>query len=227
MPKNKPGTTHIVNLAPTGVPVKTSKPLAISISQVFACAQPLPLQEDAKFNNKGKMTTMADLETRGFQPAAFVQGLVNARKTGTTIIATSGSGGVIRTGLGTQQVSIIKPSSASTLASTLTSVNSASSGAQAKPSKNFACDFKGCNKSFEKITFLKRHAKLHSSSCKFVCDVCTKCFESQSKLDDHYRKHTGAKPFICHICGNAFRYKGELAERKLNFRCSPILVCFI
>ena len=232
VPKNKAGTTHIVNLAPTGVPVKTSKPLAISISQVFACAQPLPLQEDAKFNNKGKMTTMADLETRGlFQPAAFVQGLVNARKTGTTIIATSGPGGVIRTGpgLGTamQQVSIIKPTVASVSASALTKASSVATGssslasssssslAQAKPSKNFACNFKGCNKSFEKITFLKRHAKLHSSSCKFVCDVCTKCFESQSKLDDHYRKHTGAKPFICHICGNAFRYKGKIEEYSL------------
>jgi len=214
VPKNKTGTTHIVNLATgTGVPVKT-KPLAISISQVFACAQPLPLQEDAKFNNKGKMTTMADLETRGFQPAAFVQGLVNARKTGTTIIATSGSGGVIRTGHGSaQQVSIIKPAGvASVAASTLTST----SASNTKAGKTFACDFKGCNKSFEKITFLKRHAKLHSSSCKFVCDVCTKCFESQSKLDDHYRKHTGAKPFICHICGNAFRYKGDRTKHLKN-----------
>merc|ERR1711993_204321 len=85
-----------------------------------------------------------------------------------------------------------------------------------RPTKAFVCDFKGCNKSFEKATFLKRHAKLHSSNCKFVCDVCTKCFESQSKLDDHYRKHTGAKPFICHICGNAFRYKGDRTKHLKN-----------
>lgn len=53
-------TTHIVNLA--GNTYKTlgnNKPLAISISQVFACAQPLPLQEDAKHQSKGKMTTIA------------------------------------------------------------------------------------------------------------------------------------------------------------------------
>ena len=145
--------------------------------------------------------------------AAFVQGLVNARKTGTTIIATSGSGGNIyrstsgqlRTTSG-QHVSIIKSVSSASNSGVAAIVASAAQ----RPTKAFVCDFKGCNKSFEKATFLKRHAKLHSSNCKFVCDVCTKCFESQSKLDDHYRKHTGAKPFLCHICGNAFRYKGTL-----------------
>ena len=138
--------------------------------------------------------------------AAFVQGLVNAKKTGATIIATSGSGGNIFRTTGGQQVSIIRSAG-----SNPSNVNPGSGGIATivnKPTKAFVCDFKGCNKSFEKASFLKRHAKLHSSNCKFVCDVCTKCFESQSKLDDHYRKHTGAKPFICHICGNAFRYKG-------------------
>ena len=59
-PMNTNKTTHIVNLA--GNTYKTlgnNKPLAISISQVFACAQPLPLQEDAKHQSKGKMTTIA------------------------------------------------------------------------------------------------------------------------------------------------------------------------
>jgi hypothetical protein len=217
------GATHIVNLANNqafkgGSPAAsaasspaTSKPLAISISQVFACAQPLPLQEEAKHQSKGKMTTMADLDARSASSmlsanAAFVQGLVNARKTGTTIIATSGSGGnIFRTASG-QHVSIIKSVSSASNSGVAAIVASA---AAPRPAKAFVCDFKGCNKSFEKATFLKRHAKLHSSNCKFVCDVCTKCFESQSKLDDHYRKHTGAKPFLCHICGNAFRYKGR------------------
>lgn len=135
-----------------------------------------------------------------------MQGLVNAKKTGATIIATSGSGGNIFRTTGGQQVSIIRSAG-----SNPSNLNPGSGGIATivnKPTKAFVCDFKGCNKSFEKASFLKRHAKLHSSNCKFVCDVCTKCFESQSKLDDHYRKHTGAKPFICHICGNAFRYKG-------------------
>jgi len=224
------GATHIVNLANNqafkgGSPAAsaasspaTSKPLAISISQVFACAQPLPLQEEAKHQSKGKMTTMADLDARSASSmlsanAAFVQGLVNARKTGTTIIATSGSGGnIFRTASG-QHVSIIKSVSSASNSGVAAIVASA---AAPRPAKAFVCDFKGCNKSFEKATFLKRHAKLHSSNCKFVCDVCTKCFESQSKLDDHYRKHTGAKPFLCHICGNAFRYKGDRTKHLKN-----------
>ena len=203
---NKSGTTHIVSLANS----YKAKPLTISINQVFACAQPLPLQEDAKHQSKGKMTTMADLDSRSASSllsanAAFVQGLVNAKKTGATIIATSGGGGSIFRNASGQQVSIIRTTAhnAAVASSSATVVN------VARPVKAFVCDFKGCNKSFEKATFLKRHSKLHSSNCKFVCDVCTKCFESQSKLDDHYRKHTGAKPFICHICGNAFRYKGN------------------
>merc|ERR1712223_1342744 len=232
-PANKQ-TTHIVNLAGnTYRTIGNTKPLAISISQVFACAQPLPLQEDAEHQSKGKMTTMADLDARSASSvlsanAAFVQGLVNAKKTGATIIATSGSGGnIFRTASG-QQVSIIRSTPA--IASTSTSnpnvttlVNTSGSGnggavagAIVRPTKAFVCDFKGCNKSFEKASFLKRHAKLHSSNCKFVCDVCTKCFESQSKLDDHYRKHTGAKPFLCHICGNAFRYKGDRTKHLKN-----------
>merc|ERR1711997_18218 len=167
--------------------------------------------------SKGKMTTMADLDARSASSmlsanAAFVQGLVNARKTGTTIIATSGSGGnIFRTASG-QQVSIIKSVSSASNSGVTAIVASAAP----RPTKAFVCDFKGCNKSFEKATFLKRHAKLHSSNCKFVCDVCTKCFESQSKLDDHYRKHTGAKPFLCHICGNAFRYKGDRTKHLKN-----------
>lgn len=226
-PSKPAGATHIVNLAnnqalkggsPAGSSPATSKPLAISISQVFACAQPLPLQEEAKHQSKGKMTTMADLDARSASSmlsanAAFVQGLVNARKTGTTIIATSGSGGnIFRTASG-QHVSIIKSVSSASNSGVAAIVASA---AAPRPAKAFVCDFKGCNKSFEKATFLKRHAKLHSSNCKFVCDVCTKCFESQSKLDDHYRKHTGAKPFLCHICGNAFRYKGDRTKHLKN-----------
>ncbi len=86
----------------------------------------------------------------------------------------------------------------------------------ARPAKAFQCDHPGCNRSFEKGALLKRHQKLHSGNCKFVCDVCHKCFESQSKIDDHYRKHTGEKPFSCHVCGNKFRYKGKKKTTKTS-----------
>lgn len=85
-----------------------------------------------------------------------------------------------------------------------------------RPTKPFPCQYPGCNRSFEKANLLRRHAKLHSGDCKFICDVCKKCFESQSKQDDHYRKHTGEKPFQCHVCGNTFRYKGDRTKHLKN-----------
>jgi hypothetical protein len=85
-----------------------------------------------------------------------------------------------------------------------------------RPCKPFPCDHLGCHRSFEKATLLRRHQKLHSDNCKFVCDVCKKSFESQSKIDDHYRKHTGEKPFLCHLCGNSFRYKGDRTKHLKN-----------
>merc|ERR1719510_2578636 len=61
------------SVAPKLEPAEKPKTLTISISEVFACAQPLPLQEEARPHNKGKMTTMADLE-----PQAASLGPLNA-----------------------------------------------------------------------------------------------------------------------------------------------------
>ena len=50
---------------PPPPPQQPTKPLTISINEVFACAQPLPLQDEAKMSsNKGKMTTIADLKVQ-------------------------------------------------------------------------------------------------------------------------------------------------------------------
>jgi len=78
------------------------------------------------------------------------------------------------------------------------------------------CQFPGCGRSFDRATLLKRHLKIHSGECRFVCDVCKKNFESGSKLEDHYRRHTGERPFQCHVCGNKFRYKGDRTKHLKN-----------
>jgi len=80
----------------------------------------------------------------------------------------------------------------------------------------FRCQFPNCGRSFDRANLLKRHIRLHSGECRFVCDVCKKCFESGSKLDDHYRRHTGERPFQCHVCGNKFRYKGDRTKHLKN-----------
>lgn len=83
------------------------------------------------------------------------------------------------------------------------------------PDKLF-CQFPGCSRSFDRPNLLKRHMKIHSGECRFVCDVCKKNFESGSKLEDHYRRHTGERPFQCHVCGNKFRYKGDRTKHLKN-----------
>ena len=50
---------------PQAQPQPQKQPLTISINEVFACAQPLPLQDEARAStNKGKMTTIADLKVQ-------------------------------------------------------------------------------------------------------------------------------------------------------------------
>ena len=229
-------------------PTEKPKTLTISISEVFASAQPLPLQEEARQHNKGKMTTMADLE-----PQAASMGPLNAvlQQKGITIatqsVAQQPEMGnslyrqVVRQSTlpSLQQkpsilttVALQQPQTVTTKPITTTqtktgtgisnseiateSTSPKTTGATKNiPSikKAFACDHAGCNKSFDKASLLKKHAKLHSKQYKFTCDVCHKGFESHSKKEDHYRKHTGVKPFLCEICGSSFRYKGMFKRR--------------
>ena len=218
------------------------KTLTISISEVFACAQPLPLQEEARQHNKGKMTTMADLE-----PQAASLGPLNAvlQQKGITLASTSMPvtadqaqtpntqiyRQIVNPVQQTNTVTIQQPSSIINTVATQPMVTAnvikqsikgksvptvvqsdavkSSMPVRANPTKKaFICDHAGCTKSFDKAALLRKHAKLHSKQCKFVCDVCHKGFESHSKKEDHYRKHTGVKPFLCEICGHSFRYKG-------------------
>ena len=221
------------------------KTLTISISEVFASAQPLPLQEEARQHNKGKMTTMADLE-----PQAASMGPLNAvlQQKGITI-ATQPMAQQQETGnsmyrqiihptslpnlqqkpsvlttvaLQQPQTAASKPINTTNLktGNGISNITNRKKSSSPKPTgrstpksnpstkKAFVCDHVGCNKSFDKASLLKKHAKLHSKQFKFTCDVCQKGFESLSKKDDHYRKHTGVKPFLCELCGHSFRYKG-------------------
>jgi len=232
-------------------PTEKPKTLTISISEVFASAQPLPLQEEARQHNKGKMTTMADLE-----PQAASMGPLNAvlQQKGITIatqsVAQQPEMGnslyrqVVRQSTlpSLQQkpsilttVALQQPQTVTTKPITTTQTKTgtgisnseiatettspkATGATKNIPSikKAFACDHAGCNKSFDKASLLKKHAKLHSKQYKFTCDVCHKGFESHSKKEDHYRKHTGVKPFLCEICGSSFRYKGDRTKHLRN-----------
>ena len=230
-------------------PVEKPKTLTISISEVFACAQPLPLQEEARQHNKGKMTTMADLELqhaslgplnavlqqkgitlattnsvtqpeKANQPSTLYRQIINPISQANTVSLQQKTSTVLTS------VALKQTQGASNPITTAKNVqvgkghpipttiqgNSPLPGTSEKSStarKAFVCDHSGCNKSFDKANLLRKHAKLHSKQCKFICDVCHKGFESHSKKEDHYRKHTGVKPFLCELCGHSFRYKGN------------------
>ena len=220
-------------------PATKPKTLTISISEVFACAQPLPLQEEAKQHNKGKMTTMADLEPQAAslgplnavlqqkgitlatnttqpepirQPSPFFRQIINHPQQNVRAVLQQKDSATTALALqqSTKPITTVhlQAGNKSTI-SHQTSVSKPNLTKPSNPKKAFVCDHSGCNKSFDKANLLKRHAKLHSKQCKFVCDVCQKGFESQSKKEDHYRKHTGVKPFLCDLCGHSFRYKGK------------------
>ena len=195
-----------LGIARTNNTVATEKPktLTISISEVFACAQPLPLQEEARQHNKGKMTTMADL-----QPQAASLGPLNAvlQQKGITLATTSMPvtaqqaqtpttqiyRQIVNPVQQTNTVTIQQPSSMINTVATQPMVTAnvikqsikgkstvvqsdalkSSVPPRANPTKKaFVCDHTGCTKSFEKAALLRKHAKLHSKQCKFVCDVC-------------------------------------------------------
>ena len=74
-------------------------------------------------------------------------------------------------------------------------------------SKLFKCEFPGCEKSFMKLTNLRKHNKSHSKNKKiYFCpfERCNKSFTASYSVTLHYRIHTGNKPFQCDICGKKF-----------------------
>merc|ERR1719510_2699517 len=239
------------SVAPKLEPAEKPKTLTISISEVFACAQPLPLQEEARQQHKGKMTTMADLEPhaaslgplnavlqqKGITLATHPVAQQHSEPTNQTstfyrkILNPSSQGSVqqkssVLTTVALQHPQATKPITTAEVQAgirkpnTIPSTSPKASGAVSmKPNaakKAFVCDHSGCDKSFDKATLLRKHAKLHSKQCKYVCDVCHKGFESHSKKEDHYRKHTGVKPFLCELCGHSFRYKGDRTKHLRN-----------
>ena len=74
-------------------------------------------------------------------------------------------------------------------------------------SKLFKCEFPGCEKSFMKLTNLRKHNKSHCKNKKiYFCpfEGCNKSFTASYSVTLHYRIHTGNKPFQCDICGKKF-----------------------
>ncbi|KAK5646055.1 hypothetical protein RI129_004519 [Pyrocoelia pectoralis] len=69
-----------------------------------------------------------------------------------------------------------------------------------------------CNKSFTRGNHLKRHMLCHLEEKPYACDVCHKRFNRRDHLLQHMKLHTRAQEFECEICKRLFSRSDQLTK---------------
>uniref|UniRef100_A0A8C4WWR9 Zinc finger protein 423 n=1 Tax=Eptatretus burgeri TaxID=7764 RepID=A0A8C4WWR9_EPTBU len=72
----------------------------------------------------------------------------------------------------------------------------------------YACQF--CEKSFSRLSYLKRHEQSHGDKLPFKCPFCCRLFKHKRSRDRHTKLHTGDRKYHCPECHAAFSRSDHL-----------------
>ncbi|XP_051513398.1 zinc finger protein 423-like isoform X3 [Myxocyprinus asiaticus] len=89
----------------------------------------------------------------------------------------------------------------------------------------YPCQF--CDKSFSRLSYLKRHEQIHSDKLPFKCTFCSRLFKHKRSRDRHVKLHTGDKKYSCQECEAAFSRSDHLKIHLKTHSSSKPFKCSI
>ncbi|XP_072013704.1 zinc finger protein 423-like isoform X2 [Amphiura filiformis] len=89
----------------------------------------------------------------------------------------------------------------------------------------YPCQF--CDKSFSRLSYLKRHEQVHSDKMPFKCTFCSRLFKHKRSRDRHIKLHTGDKKYRCVHCDSSFSRSDHLKIHLKTHNVSKPYPCTI